>query len=118
MGGLTAVGTLGSLAGTLLIGYLLIPLFPNSVTMYATAGGLMLAAMGYFVVWGPGDKATIPILLALGVGLPLGFLGVVKDRQMQLLGGSRTVFRGNSNFGELWVIDHPKAPLRACASTI
>jgi len=27
---------LGSLAGTLLIGYLLIPLLPNSLTMYFT----------------------------------------------------------------------------------
>src|SRR5260370_11717384 len=38
--------SLGSLAGTVLIGYLLIPLLPNSVTMYLTALILMLVCAG------------------------------------------------------------------------
>src|SRR3954464_11244181 len=37
VGRLTAISTLGSFIGTLLIGYVLIPLLPNSVSMGATA---------------------------------------------------------------------------------
>src|SRR5438445_2198830 len=51
VGRLTAISTLGSFAGTLLIGYLLIPFLPNSVTMYITAVALMLICAGYFVVF-------------------------------------------------------------------
>src|SRR5947208_2673534 len=41
VGRLTSISTLGSLAGTMLIGYLMIPLLPNSVAMYVTALALM-----------------------------------------------------------------------------
>src|SRR6185503_7343855 len=37
VGRLTAISTLGSFVGTALIGYVLIPFFPNSVTMFGTA---------------------------------------------------------------------------------
>src|SRR5690606_27148485 len=40
VGRLSALSTLGSVAGTLLIGYVLIPFMPNSVTMFVTAGAL------------------------------------------------------------------------------
>src|SRR6185369_11167708 len=42
VGRLTALSTLGSFVGTVLIGYVLIPFFPNSYTMYFTALSLML----------------------------------------------------------------------------
>src|SRR5262245_46556470 len=42
VGRLTSVGTLGSFAGTMLIGYVMIPLLPNSVAMYLTSLVLML----------------------------------------------------------------------------
>ena len=38
VGRLSAISTLGSVAGTMLIGYVLIPHLPNSVTMLITAG--------------------------------------------------------------------------------
>jgi predicted membrane-bound spermidine synthase len=38
VGRLTSISTLGSFAGTLCIGYVMIPLLPNSVTMYFTSG--------------------------------------------------------------------------------
>ena len=53
VGRLTSIGTLGSLAGTLLIGYLLIPHLPNSLTMYFTALALMLVCAGYFLFAAP-----------------------------------------------------------------
>src|SRR3954469_14190942 len=48
VGRLTSISTLGSFAGTLLIGYLMIPLLPNSITMYLTAAALMLICTLYF----------------------------------------------------------------------
>src|SRR6185295_8306686 len=47
-GRLTALSTLGSFVGTVLIGYVLIPLLPNSTTMYLTAVVLMMISGGYF----------------------------------------------------------------------
>src|ERR1035441_7300847 len=66
VGRLTSVGTLGSLAGTLLIGYLLIPLLPNSLTMYVTALALMLICSGYFLFCRRKWPAALVLLLALG----------------------------------------------------
>ena len=66
VGRLTSIGTLGSLAGTLLIGYLLIPHLPNSLTMYFTALALMLVCAGYFLFARRKGLATVVLLLALG----------------------------------------------------
>ena len=52
VGRLTAISTLGSFAGTVLIGYVLIPFLPNSVTMFVTSGALTAVAAGYFFGWG------------------------------------------------------------------
>src|SRR5437867_8968509 len=50
VGRLTAIGTLGSFLGTLLIGYWLIPVAPNSVSMYGTALALVLVAAVYSII--------------------------------------------------------------------
>src|SRR6185436_16908209 len=98
-GRLTALSTLGSFAGTILIGYVLIPLLPNSTTMYLTAVVLMLIAAGYFFTQrAPGEnKPPVAIVLLLGAGL--GYPALAHDRwqgrEMEEL------FRGNSNFGQL-----------------
>jgi len=52
VGRLTAISTLGSFAGTALIGYILMPFLPNSVTMYVTSAVLMAVTSGYFLGWG------------------------------------------------------------------
>lgn len=51
VGRLTAISTLGSFAGTMLIGYVLIPFLPNSVTMYVTSLVLILVCLGYFLAF-------------------------------------------------------------------
>ncbi len=112
VGLLTAVSTLGSFAGTLLIGYVLIPFFPNSITMFVTAAWLMLVVSAYFLVWGRKGAPAVSILLALAVGSLVGSVGVIDDLRAQLPGGGLTVFRGNSNFGQLLVVDMPKVPIR------
>ncbi len=68
VGRLTSVGTLGSLAGTLLIGYLLIPRLANSLTMYLTALALMLVCTGYFLLARRMGPASRSFAARAGVG--------------------------------------------------
>jgi predicted membrane-bound spermidine synthase len=109
VGRLTALSTLGSFLGTVLIGYLLIPYLPNSQTMYGTAMLLGLVALVYFLRWGRrGAKATATVTL-LVVGL-LGYSGVRAEGWT----GKDAVelFRGNSNFGLLQVMQQKNGPER------
>jgi hypothetical protein len=50
VGRLTSISTIGSFLGTMLIGYVLIPFVPNSVTMYLTCLVLLSVAAGYFLL--------------------------------------------------------------------
>jgi predicted membrane-bound spermidine synthase len=102
MGRLTAISTLGSVGGTLLIGYVLIPLLPNSGTMFATAGTLVALSAVYFLVW---ERSQLPpAAVAGGVAALLGFLGTTQ-LPFGSIGGMREVHRRNSNFGLMQVLD-------------
>jgi SAM-dependent methyltransferase len=110
VGRLSAISTLGSFVGTLLIGYVLIPLLPNSVTMYLTAAVLMAVSLG-FLLWqrraGGGRAAAVGLVaLAAGVGWP-GVRGETWQGQSAV-----ELFRGNSNFGLLQVVQMTNSPLR------
>jgi len=101
VGRLTAIGTLGSLAGTLLIGYLLIPLLPNSLTMYFTAVALMLVCAGYFLSRRRFGAAALILLLAASPAADWkGYLGLSRHYTY-----AHELFRGNSHFGMLQVVD-------------
>ena len=103
VGRLTAVSTLGSFLGTILIGYVLIPFLPNSWTMYLTALLLASVSVVYFLGWGKSQQATAPVVLVV-IGLALvGYGGVRRDRLHH--GGANEKFHGNSNFGTLQVIE-------------
>jgi spermidine synthase len=111
VGRLTAISTLGSFAGTILIGYVLIPFLPNSATMCVTSCLLMAVAAGYFMAWG--RKSTPPIAVAAVVlfGVTAGKLGVAQDRPIN----NRTwheEYRANSNFGRLQVLGASNATRR------
>ena len=110
VGRLTAISTLGSFAGTILIGYVLIPFLPNSVTMYLTSLLLMLVATMYFFVWGQttANKTATVIVVLIGAGLGYGGL------RLERWSGAETeeLFRGNSNFGLLQVIQRKDGPER------
>jgi len=106
VGRLTAVGTLGSFVGTLLIGYLLIPFFPNSWTMYFTAILLMMVAGGYFFGWERKSRNKPAVVTGMTAGLLLGLAGVHRDNQNPFSEFLER-FRGNSNFGMLEVVDDP-----------
>lgn len=102
VGRLTALSTVGSVIGTVLIGYVLIPFLPNSVTMSLTAGLLTVTALVFFFVWGRRRKtpAVVGGLIALG-------MIVVAAMQQPAVAtvGVRELHRRNSNFGLLQVIE-------------
>lgn len=104
VGRLSAISTLGSVAGTLLIGYLLIPFFPNSVTLLATAGVLIGVALGYFLIWGRQERMGGPVAIAVLMGVTLGAIGILRENASHLPGVVE-IYRANSNFGILQVFE-------------
>lgn len=103
VGRLTAISTLGSFVGTVLIGYVLIPLLPNSITLLLTAGLVAAPALIYFTVWRRRRGAIILTVLALGLGAVLGTWG--QHHQRPVITNAIELFRGNSNFGDLAVLE-------------
>ena len=99
VGRLTSISTLGSFAGTLFIGYLMIPLLPNSVTMYLTSVCLLLVCTGYFIAFH--RKGIVPLLLVAVLVLGTG-LGLQQPRQYSWV---TELFQGNSHFGRLQVFE-------------
>jgi SAM-dependent methyltransferase len=109
VGRLTALSTMGSVAGTVLIGYVLIPLLPNSTTMSLTAGLLLTVATLYFALW---DRKLRPPAWT-AAALVLGLVGLAAlQRPFAGATGYREVFRGNSNFGLLQVIENQSGSRR------
>jgi spermidine synthase len=102
VGRLTAISTLGSFLGTVAIGYVLIPFLPNSVTMYGTAILLMTIALGYCFVWGREPVRVAGVAVTAAIGLAIGY-GGLRAEQLRIDPRSE-LFRGNSNFGLLQVL--------------
>lgn len=104
VGRLSAISTLGSAVGTGLIGYVFVPYFANSTTMFGTAGALAATVIGYFAVWGRGREAVPGLAVALGLAACFGYAGVRKDVKAEF-GGYIELARINSVFGEIQVMD-------------
>jgi spermidine synthase len=102
VGRLTSIGTIGSFVGTLLIGYLMIPFFPNSITMYLTSLVLLLICGGYFVLFRRG-AVVLPLTIVAAVGVSGGFgTRQVSKHNFQEF---TELFFGNSHFGQIQVLD-------------
>ena len=100
VGRLSAISTLGSVAGTVLIGYVLLPFLPNSTTMFLTAGTLFLLSGLYLVTFARGKSKVIGMWVAavLMAGFSWGIEAKPQTKNLQRL------FQGNSNYGDLQVI--------------
>lgn len=109
VGRLTALSTLGSFAGTLLIGYVLIPHLPNSITMSVTALVLVAVGIGYFVGWGQRRHRLASAVWAAAT-LGLAAWGQQADRFQRE--GVVELFRGNSNYGLMQVLQVKDTPRR------
>jgi len=103
MGRLTSVSTIGSVAGTMLIGYVLIPFLPNSTTLCATAGVLVLLAAVYFLLWDRRHAGGVGTGVA-GCVLLL-YLGA-SQRPFASVPGLTELHRRNSNFGLMQVVEN------------
>jgi spermidine synthase len=100
VGRLTSLSTVGSFAGTMLIGYLMLPRLPNSVTMYLTAMALLLVCVGYFGIFA--RKRVGPLLAVLALGAATGLL--LLRGQSQEYRELVELYRCNSDFGQLQVM--------------
>src|SRR5206468_10663920 len=100
VGRLTALSTLGSFVGTVLIGYVPIPFFPNAYTMYFTALLLMLIAGVYFFVCDFKSRSRPAGVTAVLFGV-LGGYAVVRGDNISSSSVWIERLRGNSNFGVL-----------------
>ncbi|HET6486543.1 MAG TPA: fused MFS/spermidine synthase [Spirochaetia bacterium] len=110
VGRLTAVSTIGSLLGTAIIGYVLIPVLPNSYSMYGTSVLLAAAAGGYLLGWGRRASAAIGMAAVAIVGLAAGFWGIRAEGLRSA--GVSELYRGNSSFGMLQVVQVNGSPYR------
>jgi len=104
IGRLSSISTLGSVAGTMLIGYVLIPHLSNSVIMYGTAVILMLTGAVYFLAFDGRDKRLVAAGVVLIAGA--GAADYAAARQVRPR-RCTSLYQANSNFGELQVLDDP-----------
>lgn len=102
VGRLTAVGTLGSFVGTLLISYAMLPLLPNSRSMQLTALALALLGAVYFLCFRRRAVAATAVMLILGGGAAW----LAGRAPAPVHAHATEVFSGNSPFGEIKVFDY------------
>ncbi|HAM70561.1 MAG TPA: spermidine synthase [Verrucomicrobiales bacterium] len=109
-GRLSAVSTLGSVGGAALIGYVLIPILPNSVIMLITAAVLVLLALVYRVRFRSRlSQAILPLVAGLaGVGIGLGAIRAEGNTDFNQ---GIELYRRNSNFGMLQVLQLRGTPM-------
>jgi spermidine synthase len=108
VGRLSALGTVGSVAGVLVTSYLLVPYVRDSVALLGTASVLIVLAGVYFVGWGRGRGAGAGAgRVAGGAALVAVMLGSVGLRRESLARLSTHVELelANSHFGTMRVVE-------------
>lgn len=104
VGRLSALGTVGSLAGVIITSYLLIPWVRDSHAMIGTALTLALVSLGYFIRTGinkgPGIIGASAMALLGAISTP----GALKRDRVPIWPGYSEIARTNSHFGLMQVI--------------
>jgi spermidine synthase len=108
IGRLSAMSTFGSFVGTILIGYVLIPFLPNSITMYLTAVILAALAGAYFLVW---ERRGLALGAATVALFALVGYGTVRQQRPHFA-EVRELYRANSNFGLVQVVENQRGDRR------
>jgi len=109
VGRISAISTFGSVAGTLLIAYVLIPLLPYSMTMFVTAGVLVVLALVYHFGWAA-KQLKGPVVVSI-LMVPLMVFGARAGVGGEIKGW-KELARRNSNFGLLQVLEREDGKLR------
>src|SRR5204863_3135653 len=78
-----------------------IPYLPNSLTMFLTALALLLISGIYFGLFRRPAKGPLLLILALAVGAGLALQANLSSHPQHFV----ELFRGNSHFGQLQVMD-------------
>lgn len=104
VGRLSAISTAGSVLGTVLIGYLLIPFFPNSTTMLCTSAVLAALAVLYLLAWGRAGKGTGAVSVMCIVAVGGVIYSLIPPDSPSAASNMVEVERRNSNFGMLQVM--------------
>ena len=104
VGRLSAISTVGSVLGTVLIGYVLIPFAPNSVTMMVSAGVLFAVVAVYFIVWHRSSQNLAQTGTVVVIAMIAGAIGIRVDAISGTRGMNELV-RKNSNFGLMQVLE-------------
>jgi len=110
-GRLTALSTAGSFLGTGLIGYIMIPFLANSTSLLLTAAFVGTLPLVYFLVWARGGITGPGGGLIVGLGLLIGS----RTCWGGLMEGSpdfRVLYRANSHFGQLLVLQPQQSDRR------
>lgn len=110
VGRLSAISTFGSVAGTVMIGYVLLPLLPNSQTMFMSSGVLLALGAVYFAFWGRHDSKGVRLLIISA--LILGASAYVEPKTHSPLKMMTRRYHGNSNYGELQVLESKNGKVR------
>ncbi len=109
VGRVSAVSTFGSVAGTLLTSYVLIPLLPYSITMYVTAGCIAAVALGYILLsQRRGKLAATALVAAMLVAMSLGGRKAIGAS----LPGFKEIARAQSDYGLVQVLEREGGDLR------
>lgn len=103
VGRLSAVGTVGSVVGTALTGYVLIPLLSNTATLLLLSAGLLALSGVYWIGWRRGG-VRLGGMGVVAVGLACPLLSSFADPYRQE-GHLVELHRGNSNFGLIQVLE-------------
>jgi MFS family permease len=111
VGRLTAISTAGSVGGTILIGYVLIPFLPNSVTMLCTAALLSVLVIIFFILWGKSKGVVGGAVIVALAGWGIGWWGVGVDARIRLPGVVE-LERRNSHFGLMQILAGTNPPYR------
>jgi len=109
VGRVSAISTFGSVAGTLLASYVLIPFLPYSVTMYVTAGGVAAVALGYILLGERRGKLAAATLAAtMLVAMSLGGRNAIGAS----LPGFKEIARAQSDYGLVQVLESEEGDRR------
>lgn len=116
-GKLSAISTIGSVAGTLLIGHVFVPLFPNSLTMLLLSGSLSLLSICYFVFFARSRIHIATTCIAAAIATLIAAEAVRAESRRQPR-NNRELFRQNTPFGELRVWQNITSNVRFYATDL